>query len=117
LGSLSLYSTVREKQVLLLSEQQRDVHKGTKGSRANLLLKGCYMKESTIVITKHFVFLLLGRSHFDWAISKKIIGTLDVPQDHEAFGVVKVLCKKVSFFCTIWVHSKRETLANALFWS
>ncbi len=26
---------------------------------------------------------------FDWPISKKKIGTLDVPQDHEAFGVFK----------------------------
>ncbi len=64
--------------LVLLSEQQRDVHKGTKGSRANLLLKGCYMKESTIVITK-LCFFPFGKEPLWLSHLKKIIGILDVP--------------------------------------
>lgn len=52
------------------------------------ILKGCYMKESTIVIKK-LCFFPFGKEPLWFAHLKKIIGTLDVPQDHEAFGVFK----------------------------
>jgi hypothetical protein len=58
---------------MLLSEQQRDVHKGTKGSRANLLLKGCYMKESTIVINKTLFFSFWEGATLIGPISKKLL--------------------------------------------